>query len=56
MPKLIYKDWKPGPVARSVVANAETICANYEAQGYNLTPAPALLPVRLQGFDTQQRG
>lgn len=37
MPKLIYKDWKPGPTALSIVSQAETICADYQAQGYDLT-------------------
>jgi len=37
MSKLTYKDWKPGPEARSMVANAETICVDYANQGYDLT-------------------
>lgn len=37
MAKLIYKNWAPGPDARAVIRQAEAICADYAAQGYDLT-------------------
>lgn len=37
MPRIAYEDWKPGPDALSVIAQAEAIASNYQAQGYDLT-------------------
>jgi hypothetical protein len=37
MPKIKYKDYKPRPDAKLIIRQAEAICSDYEAQGYNLT-------------------
>jgi hypothetical protein len=37
MPKIVYQNWKPGDDARDVIRQANEICADYSAQGYDLT-------------------
>ena len=37
MAHIAYEDWKPGAAALAVVDQAEAICAEYQAQGYDLT-------------------
>jgi hypothetical protein len=35
--KIRYEDWNPGPDAQAVIAQADAICRDYAAQGYDLT-------------------
>lgn len=35
--KIRYEDWTPGPDARAAIAQAEQICQDYAADGYDLT-------------------
>lgn len=35
--KIQYEDWNPGAEARAVIEEAEAICQDYAAQGYDLT-------------------
>lgn len=35
--KIAYQNWDPKPAARAIIRTAEAICAEYAAQGYDLT-------------------
>ena len=35
--KCTYKQWNPGEVQRSIIAQADEICLDYQEQGYDLT-------------------
>lgn len=37
MSRIKYEPWNPGPDARAIVAEANRICEDYRAQGYDLT-------------------
>lgn len=37
MAKIVYQNWKPGGDARSIIEQANIICREYQAQGYDLT-------------------
>lgn len=37
MPKTLYQSWNPGASALEIIDQAEEICADYAAQGYDLT-------------------
>jgi hypothetical protein len=37
MPRIAYEEWNPGRPAQQVLAAADAICAEYTAQGYDLT-------------------
>lgn len=58
MAKIRYKKWNPGADARDIIRQANEICADYAAQGYDLTlrqlyyqfVSKALLPNRQQSY------
>jgi len=37
MPKIKYREWKPGQAAQDIITTAEDICRTYAADGYDLT-------------------
>lgn len=37
MPVIKYQDWEPSGPTQAIIAQADSICASYQAQGYDLT-------------------
>jgi len=58
MPRIVYKPWKPGADAQDIIRTANEICADYAAQGYDLTlrqlyyqfVARAVIPNTMQSY------
>jgi hypothetical protein len=56
--KIRYEAWSPGPDARAIIRQAETICADFRARGYDLTlrqlyyqfVARAVIPNNLRSY------
>lgn len=58
MPKTLYQSWNPGASALEIIDQAEEICTDYAAQGYDLTlrqlyyqfVSRALIPNTMQSY------
>lgn len=47
MPRIRYREFRFTPATRAVIVQANTIIAEYTAQGFDLTLRQLFLPVRV---------